>query len=453
VKKSILFTLVFLVLFLGNAHAVFNSGSTGADGPFNPAADTELQLPPDGVFNFTTVNIPSGVTVTFMKNSTNTPVYILATGDVVIDGTISLSGTSYASSPGQGGPGGYDGGQAGDVGIPAGDGLGPGGGQGGSVSEDSCCGPWRGGGGGHATPGGSPVSGVAGGAAYGDQKLVPLIGGSGGGGSSTVPGRSDNYGGGGGGGAILIASSGSITVTGSIGANGGTGKCYAHYGQGGQSGGGGGGAIRLIANSINGNGVLSAKGNQTSCYNNGGDGRIRLETYTNYFSSNSTPPYSLDQPGSVFPVGLPSLIITSVGGVNAPASPTGSYATPDITFPSSTVNPVTVVISGSNIPVGTTVTVTVVPQYGASFSGTGLLSGTEESSSTSVDVDLSIDHPNIIKAEATFTQSTAMYWDGEKIEKVKVASTIGKESEILYITEKGNAIRAEELILAGVLRK
>ena len=70
----------------------FISGSTGADGAFNPSADTELQTPPDGVLNFTTVNIPAGVTVKFKKNSANTPVYLLATGDVIISGRISIDG-------------------------------------------------------------------------------------------------------------------------------------------------------------------------------------------------------------------------------------------------------------------------------------------------------------------------------------------------------------------------
>src|SRR2546426_1003989 len=58
----------------------FNSGSTGADGPFNPTANTTLALPPNGVFNFTTINIPSGVTVRFTRNATNTPVTMLASG-------------------------------------------------------------------------------------------------------------------------------------------------------------------------------------------------------------------------------------------------------------------------------------------------------------------------------------------------------------------------------------
>ena len=31
----------------------FDSGSTGKDGAFSPIVDTTLDLPPDGVFNFT----------------------------------------------------------------------------------------------------------------------------------------------------------------------------------------------------------------------------------------------------------------------------------------------------------------------------------------------------------------------------------------------------------------
>ena len=111
----------------------FNSGSTGADGALNITADTTLQLPPNGVFNFTTINVAAGRTLKFTKNSLNTPIYLLATGDVIIAGTINLSGTNAnGGAPGVGGPGGFDGG-AGGFGIgastAAGDGLGPGGGS------------------------------------------------------------------------------------------------------------------------------------------------------------------------------------------------------------------------------------------------------------------------------------------------------------------------------------
>src|SRR3989442_1443251 len=129
------------LLVLGGGIAMaqtFNSGSTGADGPFSPTATTTLTLPPSGVFNFTTVNIPSSVTVRFTKNAANTPVTILASGDVTIAGTIDVSGspggtgssqTLLAPSGGSGGPGGFSGG-SGSNGIPStigGAGPGPGG--------------------------------------------------------------------------------------------------------------------------------------------------------------------------------------------------------------------------------------------------------------------------------------------------------------------------------------
>src|SRR6185369_2540509 len=96
--------------------AAFDSGSTGADGAFNPTANVTVPLPPSGVFNYTTVNIPAGVTVKFQKNTTNTPVVILASGDVTIAGTIDLNGgnaenvsnSAGTGLPGLGGPGGYD---------------------------------------------------------------------------------------------------------------------------------------------------------------------------------------------------------------------------------------------------------------------------------------------------------------------------------------------------------
>jgi len=57
-----------MVLLSSSAFAgSFVSGSTGVDGAFNPTTNTELQMPANGIFNFTTVNIPAGVTVTFKK--------------------------------------------------------------------------------------------------------------------------------------------------------------------------------------------------------------------------------------------------------------------------------------------------------------------------------------------------------------------------------------------------
>ena len=46
-----------------------------------------------GVWNFTTINIPSGVTVSFKKNAANTPVQWLASGAVTINGDLDLTGS------------------------------------------------------------------------------------------------------------------------------------------------------------------------------------------------------------------------------------------------------------------------------------------------------------------------------------------------------------------------
>src|SRR5438128_1702805 len=93
----------------------FSSSSTGADGAFAPTTSQTIQVPESGVFNYTTLNIPTGVTITYTRNSKNSPVMILATGDVTIAGTISVVGGSGLSNGGggRGGPGGFDGGAAG----------------------------------------------------------------------------------------------------------------------------------------------------------------------------------------------------------------------------------------------------------------------------------------------------------------------------------------------------
>src|SRR5437870_2733465 len=74
----------------------FSSGSNSSLGAFNPTSNTTVTLPADGVLNYTTINIPLGVTVTFTPNAANTPVTMLATGDVTIAGTIRVNGASGA---------------------------------------------------------------------------------------------------------------------------------------------------------------------------------------------------------------------------------------------------------------------------------------------------------------------------------------------------------------------
>jgi hypothetical protein len=461
-----LIVLISTLFLFSSSASAFVSGSTGADGAFNPTTNTEVVLPADGKLNYTTVNIPTGVTVTFKKNSANTPVYILATGGVTIEGTIDVNGKDgNGIYPGDGGPGGFDGGLGGspvDGSNPAtqgGKGLGPGSGNPGSVSTSTDFNSGSGGGGGYGSDGSNGMgisiysSGGSGGGSYGNTKILPMIGGSGGGGgagSTNSTSKNSGGSGGGGGGAILIASSGTITVTGSVTANGGSGAKSGNTGTyAGDGGGGSAGAIKLMANTITGEGTISANGGAGGNNINGidggagGAGRIRFEADSVTRTANTSPLYTYSYPSTVFVTNMPTLTITLVGGVSVPANPSGQYGSPDITLPSATTNPVSVNISATNIPVGTQVTVTSTPEFGTATTATGLLNS---SSTASVSITLSTSYQSILTATATFTVQTAMYWDNEKIEKVRVATTMGKGSDVTYITEKGREIKSTDLL-------
>lgn len=340
-------SLVCLALLPALAQA-FDSGSSGVDGALNPTSNVTIQLPESGVLNYTNINIPAGVTVKFKRNSLNTPVQILAAGDVTIDGVIDVSGdkaykvgadTPYPDFttdglPGLGGPGGFDGGRGGRVagslirahdwtGVEAsyqamfgGSGLGPGGGGGGKAwwitnHSPDLMGPSGGAGGSYAAPALNP--GVADGAAqpgtgwtvrtfnksigqvYGSSWLRVLLGGSGGGGGAggySLVGS----GGGGGGGALLLAASGKVSINGKLLANGGAGGDISGANIGGNTsligawgGGGSGGAIRVVAKQILGAGELSAQGGGGNVCTAGTT--CRNNFYTSYISENASLGY------------------------------------------------------------------------------------------------------------------------------------------------------------------
>ncbi len=450
--------------------ATFISGSSGADGPFNPPAQVPagtvvtgntitVPLPANGTFNFTTFDVANGITVKFTRNAANTPVYLLTMGDVNVAGIIDVSGEKGTDGVygnirvpvpgGKGGPGGFDGGYGGQpdygdsLGITVpGIGLGPGG----ASSNPPHIGNLRDGYG----NGGSYVGGNA---------LQPLIGGSGGGGSyaGDAPTSGGGGGGGGGGGTILIASSGNINITGAISANGGD------YGAGGYCGGGGsGGAIRLIGNRINGSGENLYTAGGLGCVvtwwgggvfwdgGHGSVGKIRIEAYSVSTISGNTG-IIFDVPRPIFLPQVPSLAIISVASVTVPAAATGSYTAPDISLPSTITNPIPIVMSATNIPVGTIITVVSVPQSGTPSSATATLSGTDTNPTATASLSISTTYPSVISAQTTFSIQTAMFYDGEKIDRVRVASALGGKSETFYITKSGKEIPAATL-LAGLMK-
>jgi hypothetical protein len=468
-----------LLMLPVGAHA-YDSGSTGADGAFNPTQDTEVQLPPNGVFNFISVNIPNGVTVRFKKNASNTPVVMLASGDVSIAGTIDLNGTNSANSgtagdgnlgddgrPGLGGPGAGDGGRGGVPGVNGGTGgagQGPGGGGGGVVL--TYCGNMTSGGGagysangigGAATLCGNSYGGPAG-STYGAPQILPLVGGSGGGGGSAGSWYA-GAGGGGGGGAILIAVSGAVSLTGAILANAGNTGVTAGSSAGtagGRGGGGSGGAIRIVATSFTGEGVLSAQGAAQpwgdTYGGSGSHGRIRIEAENYQRAASSTPILSfVDMPGPAFLPGVPALRITSVAGIQVPDQPTGKS---DVVLPGNTSNPVTVTFAATGVPVGSTVKLTLIPQYGAIVTATSsALAGSTASATASVSVNLPAG-PSVLEATTTYTLTLAMgetlsrFAQGERVEKVTLVAAPGQASKVVLVTVTGKEFEAPQAALA-----
>jgi hypothetical protein len=343
----------------------FSSGSTGADGALNLTTPGTIVFDPvalglnpavPNVFNFTTINIAAGVTVTFSSKNLTGPIYWLAQGAVTMAGTLNLNGET-GSNPGNfvsqripsaGGPGGFGGGVGGGGGLTPQPGNGPGGGVAATLTSRA------------------GINGTF----TGSQFLIPLIGGSGGGGAAPNDpncGGTFSGAGGGGGGAILIASSTTITIGGTSGggifASGGGSTC--------DGGNGSGGAIRLVANTVT---TFTANGSPTFDVTApanfpGANGLIRVEA----FNPNIIPegnafvngPFLKSQPISLaIPSTGPSVLkVTSlvVGATTIPIN-ANPFSFPDATINSS--SPVTVNVQAQFIPTGTVPKIIVMSETG-----------------------------------------------------------------------------------------
>lgn len=322
----------------------FDLGSDGSYGAINVAnsQNVTLPMPADGVFHCTTITLGSGASITFTKNSANTPVYLLATGDIILanGANIRVSGAdANGAIGGRGGPGGFDGGHGG---TQPGDGQGPGGGKAGWNNTGSSGKPAEvklRGSGAFATRSTDANQADTAGSVYGNALLLPIIGGSGGGGGMA---SSPLYalGGGGGGGAIVIASNTKISFGTSgnhLESRGGSGS-FSGF----QTGNGSGGAIRLVAPVIEGTVDLRLRPGISDGPTYGGYGRGRIDRLnTSGLTITSEGGYvTYGSNMTVFPPNFPGLRITQVGNHVIPAEqtapvfvlfPTGSSATQTVT--------------------------------------------------------------------------------------------------------------------------
>lgn len=226
-----------------------------------------------------------------------------------------------------------------------------------------------------------------------------------------------------------------------------------------------------MATTISGNGVIAANAlNNTSPYyyenpscivsyeqpqrgGEGAPGRIRLEAETFSRTAVSDPAHSFGSPSSVFVAGLPTLRITSVAGVAAPASPTGNA---DITLPSTTPNPVTVEFATTGVPVGNTVSLRVTPAYGDAVTVVSpAVTGSTAAGTASVSATLP-SGPSVLSATTTYTIVTAMgealsiYAQGETVEKVRLTTTMNGPTLATLITKSGKEFEVPHAALAMI---
>jgi len=332
-----LFAALLAVLVASAASAaIVVPGAEGWDGPFAPTGasyvvdlskaatgqwDGTPEVPGNGVydpekwavvFKYESVNVPAGCTVTFKNHPSRAPVVWLVSGDVTIAGSVNLNGENSQPNGvfGEPGPGGFRGG-AGTSSLGNTPGLGPGGAieMHGRYYDRP----------GHSTGSYATVGYAAAGTAgeiYGNAAIVPLIGGSGGFGDYAGPNS-----GGGGGGALLVASTNSVSLTGSLICNGGQFNLTGDHRDG------SGGAIRLVADSVLIAGTIQAVGRD------GGVGRIRLEANSLAMPPSGVAPSpsihnELGASAALWPdAGTPRIVLVSIGEKPIPRDPQSSLVT------------------------------------------------------------------------------------------------------------------------------
>ena len=301
-----------------------NNATNAGNGIYDPAKWAV-------VFKYSSVNIASNATITFLNHPSHAPVVWLVQSNVAVVGSVSLDGRQLVYDPiarlfpNEPAPGRFRGGAIGALGYGAG--YGP---NGGSAGDGQ---------------------GGAYGSTYGNPQAIPLIGGSGSG-PGVHYGVANN--GPSGGGAVLIAAGGTVTINGHVTANG---SGINGSGTDGGTDYSGGGAIRIVANSIQGSGSVSA---------------AVVRTEANSISQNLviTPNTIIVPPGTtpvIWPAtNAPTVTVISVNGASAPSDPlAGVLTSSDVNI--STNNPVDIMLQAQNFPPSGVVVVRVTPKYANYF--------------------------------------------------------------------------------------
>ena len=151
-------------------------------------------------------------------------------------------------------------------------------------------------------------------------------------------------------------------------------------------------------------------------------------------------------PGVVIPANAPSIRIVSVAGIAPPNQPNGSLqGSPDIILPANQNNPVSVALAASNIPLGTTLQVTLTPESGArANTQSTALTGTLASSTATASVTIP-DGISVIQASGTIdVAALGMMINGERIKSIEVIAVYGGKQTTTYITASNKRIKVDQ---------
>jgi hypothetical protein len=168
-----------------------------------------------------------------------------------------------------------------------------------------------------------------------------------------------------------MACSGTLTLNGSIQANGGSGfnRSYSST----DSGGGSGGGIRLIADTFAGNGLVEARGGVGGSYP-GALGRVRLErvnnndTWTAIAPDPSVVGLTDGDTALLWPTATsPTVKVLSIGSEAVPGDPLASFGTVGADVALAQTNTTQVLIETSYVEQASVVTVRVTPRSNASY--------------------------------------------------------------------------------------
>ncbi len=149
------------------------------------------------------------------------------------------------------------------------------------------------------------------------------------------------------------------------------------------------------------------------------------------------------------------LSIASVGGIAVPETPSGVQTSPDVIIPAQQSNPVPMVVSCSNIPLNTEISVVVHPANGPDIESVGRNSIGDISSSTATVLVNVPRGGGIIYAKCVSgiaaqgaensskelrTKSLAQTgWtaNGERFARIEVTAMLGGKQQIAFLTESG----------------